>query len=165
MPLPPCLSTCHQIRAEATAIYYQYNTFRCLIHDGFVMTPVQWIDSLSYEERQAISKVVVELVTNEQARTYEDRLSSAKNSSERRCVARETKAMEINNAERWFALSERMSSLSTSEHSKIVYEVKEERVPYREKLLRWKRFLDSVKERAVRDMDDTERSNNAEDKW
>ena len=134
MPLTAVLKTCHQIRAEASVLYYQIDTFRCIIHEHLTMTPVHWIESLSYEERKAVSMVIVELTpSNEQVRNNGNRGDNVNVSlfTQMAAVAAPFVSSFYCDRASWGRLAELMSWWRCIDLRKIVYEVKDQRQPYK----------------------------------
>lgn len=116
MPLPAILNTCQQIRSEASVLYYKYNSFRCIIHEGLTMTPVLWVKSLFEVERSAISKLVVELTTSDKLVQKYKRI---------RAYARLVRSSQCCNWSSWIRSAGDMAMLRNFDHRKVEYVVQE----------------------------------------
>lgn len=158
MPLPAILNTCHQIRSEATILYYRNNTFRCVIHDHLTMTPIHWLGSLSLEERKAVSKVVIELTVKEkQVEKYEKITEPGRDPSISVSIlisiaaARFTQNNGICDRASWQRFADAMwMDLYDFDHRKVEYEVREQRQPYTHWLLEWRDSMEQVKSNVVK---------------
>ena len=66
---PALLSVCHQVRHEATEVYYAVNTFRAIISDDDTYkAPFVWISQLSDHESKSVGQLIVEFKLSDATR-------------------------------------------------------------------------------------------------
>ena len=119
-----------------------------------------WLGSLSLEERNAVSKVVIELTVNEeQVQKYKDITRPDRDPGILVSILVSIAAARSNSTQSsgfcdrasWQRFADAMwMDLYDLDHGKVEYEVREQRQPYRHWLLEWRGLMEEVKSNVVK---------------